>query len=169
MVETLSGAAFREILARFASGVTVVTAHSSKGPVGFTATGFTSASLVPPLVLVCIDKGASVYEGIVSADHFGVSILAESQIAIARRFATSNVDRFENVATVLSETAGVPLIEHAIAHVECRRVALHDIGDHTAIVGAALQGGTRPGEPLVHFGRRFGAFVAEEPTAVKGG
>src|SRR5580658_10994017 len=159
MVERISSDAFREILSRFASGVTVVAVSAVGGPVGFTATGFTSVSLDPPLILVCIDKAASVYDAIVEAEFFGVSILHIEQSWIARRFAQSDIDRFEGVALRPAKKTQVPLIEGALAHLECRRHALQDVGDHTVVVGAVVGGFTDVGPPLVHYGRHFGGFV----------
>ena len=71
MSESIPSAAFREALAHFASGVTIVAARRSTGPIGFTATGFTSVSLTPPLILVCVAKTASAYDGVVGAELFG--------------------------------------------------------------------------------------------------
>src|SRR5580658_7124377 len=105
MVETISKAGFREILARFASGVTVVAVSGRQGPVGFTATGFTSVSLVPPLILVCVVK----------AEFFGVSILDATQTWVATRFAQSDIDRFEGVALQPAGESHVPLIAGALA------------------------------------------------------
>jgi flavin reductase (DIM6/NTAB) family NADH-FMN oxidoreductase RutF len=162
MVETISNTAFREILSRFASGVTVVAVYGERGPLGFTATGFTSVSLTPPLILVCINKSASVYDAIVAAESFGVSILDAAQPRLARRFAQSDVDRFEGVVLRAAEVIPVPLIEGALAHLECRRYALQDVGDHTLVVGAVVGGSVSTGRPLLHYGRRFGLFVGEE-------
>lgn len=163
MVETISSSAFREVLSRFASGVTVVAVNGQHGPVGFTATGFTSVSLVPPLILVCVNKVASVYDAIVEAEFFGVSILDATQTGIATRFAQSDIDRFEGVALRPSGESGVPLIEGALGHLECRRHSRQELGDHTVVVGAVVAGFAGAGRPLVHHLRRFGAFVAAEP------
>jgi len=162
MVETISSAAFREVLSRFASGVTVVAVHGERGPLGFTATGFTSVSLTPPLILVCIDRSASVYDAIVGAECFGVSILDAAQARLARRFAQSDVDRFDGVVLRPAEVTQVPLVEGALAHLECRRHALQDVGDHTLVLGAVVGGSVSTGRPLLHYGRRFGLFVGEE-------
>jgi flavin reductase (DIM6/NTAB) family NADH-FMN oxidoreductase RutF len=156
--ETISDRAFRDALAHFASGVTVVAARTTQGLVGLTATGFASASLSPPLVLVCVGKVASAYAGVVGAEHFGVSVLGERQAWIAEQFARPGVDRFRGVPL---RAAGVPLIDGALAQLECRRFARHDAGDHTIVLGEVLEGRVAAGRPLVHFGRRFGAFVGE--------
>jgi flavin reductase (DIM6/NTAB) family NADH-FMN oxidoreductase RutF len=163
MGPSVSVAAFREALAHFASGVTVVAANGPSGPAGMTATGFTSVSLVPPLILVCVAKDASAHEAIVRADRFGVSVLDERQAWIARQFARKNVDRFEGVSLVPGATGRAPLVDEALAHIECRKHARHDGGDHTIVVGEVVEASVSAGRPLVHFARRFGAFLAELP------
>ncbi len=159
-MDRVSTQAFRDALAHFASGVTVVAARPPSGLVGFTATGFTSVSLSPPLVLVCIDHVASAHDGVVGADHFGVSILDERQSWIAAQFARSGVDRFEGIALSPAGPSGAPLIEGALARIECRRHARHVAGDHTILVGEVIGAAVNVGRPLLRFARGFGAFVA---------
>jgi flavin reductase ActVB len=159
MSEFIPTAAFREALAHFASGVTIVTARGREGLHGFTATGFTSVSLAPPLILVCVAHTASAYDGVVGSELFGVSVLREDQLGLAERFATSGIDRFAGVSVRPGPAASVPLIEGALAHLECRPHARHEAGDHTLLVGEVLSATTVTGKPLVHFARRFGAFA----------
>jgi flavin reductase (DIM6/NTAB) family NADH-FMN oxidoreductase RutF len=161
MTESISGAEFRAALSHFASGVTIVTAEGPAGRVGFTATGFTSLSLDPPLVLVCVSKTASAYEGVIGADHFAVSVLAEPQRWIAERFATSGIDRFQDAPVRKGVRVRAPLIEEALVHLECTQHALHHEGDHTILIGRVVAASTGQGRPLLHFARRFGAFVLE--------
>lgn len=148
--------AFREALSRFASGVVIVTTHGSERPVGFTASAFSSVSLEPPLILVCVAKTASAFDAITAAEAFGVSVLGRQQAWIASQFARQGIDRFEGVA--LRPGSRVPLIEGALAQLDCKRHAHHDAGDHTIVVGEVLLSHLGAGEPLVHFGRKFGAF-----------
>lgn len=155
----ISSESFKDTLAQFASGVTIVTTHGAHGYVGFTATGFTSVSLSPPLVLVCIARKASAHDAVVGSDHFGVSVLDEHRPWIATQFARSNVDRFADVPVSLQEPTGVPLIEGAIAHLQCRKHVRHDAGDHSILVGEVLAASVTSGNPLLHFARRFGHFV----------
>jgi flavin reductase (DIM6/NTAB) family NADH-FMN oxidoreductase RutF len=161
MIRSISDAAFRAALSHFASGVTIVTAHGVQGPVGFTATGFTSLSLRPPLILVCVSKTASAYDGVVAADRFGVSVLGEGQRWIAEQFARSGIDRFRDVPLSADPATTVPLIDDALARLECHRHAQHDAGDHTILIGRVAFAATAAGLPLVHFSRRFGAFVED--------
>jgi flavin reductase (DIM6/NTAB) family NADH-FMN oxidoreductase RutF len=159
MSESISGAAFREAMAHFASGVTIVAARHATGLIGFTATGFTSVSLSPPLILVCVGKTASAYDGVVGAELFGISVLGEGQRWIAERFATSGIDRFAGVSVLEGPVASVPLIDGALAQLECRPHARHEAGDHTLLVGRVLGATTTLGRPLLHYARRFGAFA----------
>jgi flavin reductase (DIM6/NTAB) family NADH-FMN oxidoreductase RutF len=165
MAEPFSNVAFLDALAHFASGVVVVTARgegkTAADPAGFTASAFTSASLTPPLVLVCVRQTGSAHDAVVGAELFGVSILADRQAWIAEQFARSGVDRFENVPLRLEGDVRVPLVEGALAHLECRRHSAHTAGDHTILVGEVERCWIAPGRPLVHFGRKFGAFVAD--------
>jgi flavin reductase (DIM6/NTAB) family NADH-FMN oxidoreductase RutF len=155
---TESTTAFREALSHFASGVVVVATRGPDGPTGFTASAFTSLSLEPPLVLVCIGKKASAYDAVVNAELVGISVLHAGQRWIAERFAQHGVDRFAGVPLVTGVAA--PLIDGALAQLDCGRHALHDAGDHTIFVGAVRHAWTNPGRPLVHYARAFGAFVA---------
>ena len=157
MSEPISSDAFREALARFASGVTVVTAAGPSGPSGLTASAFSSVSLSPPLVLVCVGKRARAHDALVRGDFFGVSVLAERQAWIAEQVGRSGIDRFRDVP--LRREGRVPLVEGALVQLECRRYAAHDAGDHTILVGEVLEGTVGAGSPLVHFGRKFGGFV----------
>lgn len=159
--------AFRDALARFASGVTVTAAATAQGPVGFTATGFTSVSLSPPLILVCVGRRASAHDAVVGAERFGVSVLSERQSWIAEQFARSGIDRFRDVPLL---QAAVPLITGAVALLQCRHHAQHQAGDHTILIGEVVETSVGAGRPLVHCARRYGAFVAEsapppEPSA----
>jgi len=158
MTDPVSSAAFREALAHFASGVTIVTANDGTGPVGFTATGFASVSLSPPLVLVSVGHNASAYGGIFAATHFGVSVLAETQSDLAKQFATQGIDRFAGVALEPEALAPVPLVRGSVARLHCAHHARHEAGDHTLLIGEVLGVWVSPGPPLVHFNRRFGGF-----------
>jgi flavin reductase (DIM6/NTAB) family NADH-FMN oxidoreductase RutF len=169
MTSPPSSAAFRDALAQFASGVTIVTANGASGPSGLTATGFTSVSLAPPLVLVCVRREASAHGAIVGATHFGISILEERQTWIAQQFARSGVDRFEGVPLEKERASNAPLIEGALAHIQCRVHERHDGGDHSILVGQVLDAWTGAGRPLLHFARRFGVFVPETQARSGGG
>lgn len=153
---------FRNALSRFASGVTVVTTIDATGRrTGFTASAFSSLSLDPPLVLVCLDKRAHSHPAFASCEEFAVSILTADQTDIALRFARSDIDKFQDVAVVAGEITGMPLIAGAMVHLECRVYGRPDGGDHTIIIGEVLRAITAatPTEPLLHFNRQFGRFT----------
>ncbi len=158
-------AAFRNAMARFASGVTIVTARNRAGEtVGFTASAFSSLSLHPPLLLVCLQKDADCYAAFMEAEHFAVSILSRDQDDIARRFATKSVDKWDGTPAVSGERTRLPLIEGASAHTECLMIDRVDGGDHTILIGEVISAASSELEPLLHFNRQFGRFVGEEPS-----
>ena len=142
---------FRSVLGRFASGVTVLTARDVDGrDHGMTVSAFCSASLVPPLVLACIDHTADMHRVLQSATHFGISILSDGQEALSRRFAELPADRFDGIGYQRGES-GVVLLDDALAHLECRRVARHDAGDHTIYVGEVERSEALKGMPLLYY------------------
>jgi flavin reductase (DIM6/NTAB) family NADH-FMN oxidoreductase RutF len=144
-------ATFRATLARLATGITVVTTRDHHGvDHGMTVSAFSSLSLDPPLVLVCIDEAATVAEPLAVADHFGVSILGAEQESVSRRFATQDTDRFDGIA-VTRTPSGLALIDGALAQLECAIVARYPGGDHTIVVGEVLSAQSRDGAPLLYF------------------
>jgi flavin reductase ActVB len=159
--------AFRDALARFASGVVVAAAHTPEGPIGFTATAFSSLSLEPPLVLLCVAKKASVYPPILEVERVGISVLHSDQRWIAEQFARHGVERFRGVP--LRADAEVPLIEGALAQLDCSRHGLHDAGDHTILTARVLEARTAVGRPLVHYARAFGGFSGESHDVERNG
>lgn len=142
---------FRAALARFASGVTIVTTRDANGrDVGMTVSAFTSLSLDPPLVLLCIDHAASVAPVLDSCERFAVSILADDQEPLSRRFAEREVDRFDGVA-LKRGMHGLALLEDALAHLECRTESRTQGGDHTILVGAVEATDLGAGSPLIYY------------------
>jgi flavin reductase (DIM6/NTAB) family NADH-FMN oxidoreductase RutF len=121
---------------------------------GFTGSSFSSLSMDPPLVLICLDKQASTHDAFTSADHFMINILAYEQADVALRFAKSGVDRFEAGDMEPCEL-GLPGLSGASARVAC---ALHDVidgGDHTILVGRVEATFTGNRAPLVYCERAF--------------
>jgi flavin reductase (DIM6/NTAB) family NADH-FMN oxidoreductase RutF len=153
--------AFRAALARFASGVTVVTARDAAGADhGMTVSAFSSLSLDPPLVLVCLDLSATALPALRDADCFGISILADDQQAVSLRFAQQGIVRFDGVPTTRAPQ-GPLLISGAAAHLVCRRVAEHPGGDHVILVGEVQRAEVHGDAPLVYAMRRYGRFAAD--------
>lgn len=149
---TLDPDTFRSVLGRFASGITVVTTRDAGGrDAGLTVSAFSSVSLHPPLVQVCVDHAASVHGVLAASEHFGVSILAAEQEALSRRFSTvESMHRFEGIGFSRGEH-GMVLLEDALAHLECRLVAAHPAGDHTIFVGEVERATARSARPLLYY------------------
>jgi flavin reductase (DIM6/NTAB) family NADH-FMN oxidoreductase RutF len=146
---------FRRALGQFAAGVTVVTTRDGRGrALGLTVTAFCAVSLDPPLVLVCVDHRSEAHVGFRHAGRFGVSILAEGQEEVSRRFAVGGPAKFAGLKLV-DGACGVPLIPGALAHLECRVSATHQAGDHTIYVGEVDCLAVRPGRPLLYHDREY--------------
>lgn len=157
---------FRRVLGHFASGVTIVTTRDSAGrPAGLTASAFTSVSLNPPLVLVCVAHNAQSYETLRDADRFAVNILEVGQEALSNRFATkssSAAEKFEGVAHK-DGALGIPLLADALAHLECSTAHAYPGGDHTIFVGQVEAASSRDGdgpEPLLYYRGRYNRLKA---------
>jgi flavin reductase (DIM6/NTAB) family NADH-FMN oxidoreductase RutF len=151
---------FRAVMARFATGVVVVTCVEDGFDHGMTANSFTSVSLDPPLVLVCVENDSRFHEAISAVGTWAVSVLDESQQGRARWFATRGrplVGQFDSTPTTRSTVTGSLLLDGALVALECRTVAVHPAGDHDIVVGEVLGLRTqRPdGQPLVYFRSGF--------------
>ncbi|MGH7821735.1 MAG: flavin reductase family protein [Candidatus Binatia bacterium] len=141
----------RRVMGHFATGVTVITTHDGNGAVaGLTANAVASLSLIPPLILICVDKTAECYPSFEKSGVFAVNILAEDQETISRRFATRGVAKFEGIGYRLNED-GCPLLDDAVGHLDCRIVARHDGGDHTIYLGEVRGGDADERPPLLFF------------------
>jgi flavin reductase ActVB len=141
---------FRAALRRLAAGVTVVTTRDAEGrPAGMTASAVTAASLAPPLVLVCVDRTATVHPALFAHGWFAVNLLRAEQAPLSRRFAVSGGDKFAGVAH-REGRARLPVLEEALAALECRVVAAHAAGDHTIFVGEVEGARVAEGAPLVY-------------------
>ncbi|HXV86142.1 MAG TPA: flavin reductase family protein [Gemmatimonadales bacterium] len=144
-------ALFRQLLGRFATGVTVVTAVDAQGrPGGMTASAIAAVSLNPPLLLVCVNRGTDFVGTLAPAATFAVNVLARDQESLSRRFAADGVDRFAGVPWTRGP-AGVPLLEGVLAHVVCQNVDRHEAGDHSVFFGRVVGGQAFDRFPLVHF------------------
>ena len=142
--------AFRAVLGRFASGVTIVTVRGANGrDYGMTVSAFSSVSLEPPLVMVCIGEEASLKPMIADATHYGVSILASDQEPLSRRFAAHG-ERFDGIGFSRGDN-GMALIDGALAFMECRIVARHRAGDHTVVIGEVEAASVADQRPLLYY------------------
>mgnify|MGYP005836515959 CR=1 FL=1 len=155
---------FRQVLGHFAAGVTVVTTVNKEGaPYGLTATAFTSVSLDPPLVLVCVDRKSETHPHFAAAGVFAVNFLAYGQEELSRRFAVSGGEKFREVAHSRGVT-GAPLLEGTVGYVECELRQAVEAGDHTIFIGEVVNarcptpetgGRTQAPTPLLYYRGRY--------------
>lgn len=147
--------AMRLALGQFATGVTVLTAPTLDGrPAGCTVSAFASVSLDPPLVLACIDCGRWMHGLLTKGPGFAVNVLGADQREVALTFARPGADRFAGLG-LRPGRHGAPLLDGAIAHIECDRHAVLDGGDHSIVVGRVRGLATAAGEPLLYAQGRF--------------
>lgn len=146
---------FRAAMARFPSGVVVVTTCCEDGtPRGFTASSFCSVSLEPPMVLVCLANSADSAPSFERCDRFAVSVLAPDHRPLAVRFATKGGDKF--AAGGLGQSpAGLPTVERALSELDCTAHARHPAGDHTVLIGRVTGVRLGEGSPMVYYDRDF--------------
>ena len=140
----------RQALGSFPTGVTVVSClDKNNNPLGFTANSFTSVSLDPQLISICIDKESFNIDTFSITEHFAVSILSESQQSISTTFATPNEERFKNIDW-RSEDTGSPIISKAVAWFDCKTEQVVDAGDHLILIGKIITFDSSPKTPLMY-------------------
>lgn len=153
----IAEARFRDVLSRFATGVTVVTAAGVDGPAGMTVQGFLSVSLDPPLVLFSTGRGSRAWPVIQETGRFCVNLLAADQEWLSELMAVSGADKFRDVAWVPSPVTGSPLLDGGLGYVDCRVEAVHEGGDHLLVVGRVVDlGATGAEEALLYYRGRYG-------------
>ncbi|HZU62066.1 MAG TPA: flavin reductase family protein [Novosphingobium sp.] len=150
-------ARFRATMAHYPAGVVIVTTRDGHGRLqGFTATSFSSLSLAPPSILVCLAHAAFCYEAFVTSRHFAINFVGAGHDGLALRFARRGEDKFAGVPVRLTEQ-GVPLLCEAAATLECATDSHVVSGDHAILVGNVLDAAIAEGsDVLVHYQRRFG-------------
>ena len=148
---------YRQAWSRFATGVTVITTVEPDGGIhGMTANGITSASLDPPLALICIGHNRNTYGLVERTGRFGISVLSTSQQAVAEFFTLPPEERAEAVpASYVELPRGCPVIDGALTQMGCRVVDSHEASDHTIFVAEVEDFATRGGSPLVWYEGRF--------------
>ncbi|MEU7578568.1 flavin reductase family protein [Streptomyces sp. NPDC041068] len=163
----LDPAHFRATMARFASGVVVVTTRDAHGvPHGFTASSFCSVSLDPPLVLVCLAETSRSFEVFRTAQECAISVLAEDQGEVARRFASKSADKFSGHPFAAAAN-GALAVPGALAVVEGRIRQRHPAGDHVILVAEARRTQWREGRPMAYFGGDFHRLDDQQVVADK--
>lgn len=141
---------FRRACAKYATGITITTLLDDAGtPHGMTINSFTSVSLEPLLVLVCVDLRANLRPLLNTGKHFGINVLSEEQKELSTRFSQKHDDRFSGVA-LLTGTTGVPLIRGALATFECVATKIVEAGDHIIVIGEVLHADHTDGRPLIY-------------------
>lgn len=148
---------FRDVLGRFASGVTVITAMAGGEPVGMTAQSFTSVSLDPPLVLFCPAKSSRAWPAIRASGRFCVNLLAHDQAELSTQMATRGASKFTGVGWEPAPATGSPLLHGVVGYVDCSIFAVHEAGDHYVVIGSVLdlaEGDTEHG--LTFYRGRYG-------------
>ena len=135
---------FRQVMGQFTTGVSVVTARSEDGLAGLTVNSFTSVSLEPPLVLICVDVNSTALPFIRASGNFAVNILTSEQEYISQCFATTSTERYEHFcyASFHIASTGSPILDEALAYIDSRIVAEYPGGDHVIFVGLVQAMGT---------------------------
>ena len=157
--QEFSGADFRQALGAFATGVTVITTRGEDHLFGMTANAFSSLSLDPPLVLVCVISGTTGAQVIEANGRFAVNILGSHQEPISRYFASKDrprgLEAFDEIPHSTAAT-GSPIIDGAAGYLDCTLHAAHEAGDHVIFVGEVVALAHTPDvEPLVYHGGRY--------------
>ena len=164
----LTAPEFRKALGQFATGLTVVTAEREPGLVhGMTANSFTSVSLDPLLILVCVDQRAKMLSLLHKKKRFGISVLKQGQEAISEYFAKGeqSADAEQRLSIRYRWTpGGVPVLEGTLLHLTCNVNASHVAGDHTIFVGEVEDAAIHDGEPLLYFRGEYRNIARHNPS-----
>ena len=146
---------FRRACGRFATGVAIASVMDEKGaPRGLTVSSFTSVSLDPPLILICLGHAVTEIEQFRASIHFGINVLGEEQQALSERFARPGQDRFAGLEWHPGQT-GVPLLGGVLATVECAVRQRVTAGDHDIFIGEMVGARIGEGSPLIHHASRY--------------
>ena len=146
-------ALFRQLLGRFATGVTVLTTRAPTPggePIGMTASSVASVSLDPPLVLVSVDRQHEMHSALEAASHFVLNVLAADQEALSRRFAGDEPNRFSGVGFHPNKQ-GLAVLDGVLAHIECEKHSAIPAGDHTVFLGLVVGGSVTDRRPLLYY------------------
>lgn len=163
-ISTIDPMQLRRTFGRFATGVLVVTTRWGERVHGMTANSFTSVSLTPPLVLICIDRQAAMREALDESRHYGLSVLSADQEHLSRHFASRNSPERD---ISFEDLAGVPVVAGALAQFSCRIVETHEAGDHLIFIGEVKGHRHDEGEPLLYFGGGYNYLQRQELLGAK--
>ena len=152
-------ARFRTVLGHFPTGVTVITAAGPDGPVGFTIGSFVSVSLDPPLVGFFPQRSSTTWPPMEQAGGFCVNVLTAEQGELCWRFAKETDDKFAGVAWQPAPVSGAPMLDGALAWIDCTIEQVSDAGDHVLVLGRVQDLGAAEGDPQLFFRGKLGTFV----------
>ena len=158
---TITDDTFKELMKRFASGVTLITFENNGKYGGLTVSSFCSLSMNPPLILICVDKKIPSHNSLENGSFFGVNICNSEQGKLAWDFANSNIDKNELILSLNHEVTSskVPLLTDCLASMECTIKEAYEGGDHTIFVGQIKQGNfDEESEPLIYYKSGLGDF-----------
>ena len=146
---------FRRACGRFATGITIATVLDADGlPHGLTVNSFSSVSLDPPLVSICLGHAVTVIDAFRESTHFGLNMLSDSQRDLSDRFARKGQDRFEGIDWYRGEN-GAPLLPDVLAAVECATRHRVTAGDHDIFIAEMVSAQVAEGEPLIYYASRY--------------
>jgi flavin reductase (DIM6/NTAB) family NADH-FMN oxidoreductase RutF len=164
---TLTSQLFRRVVGHFATGITVVTVEREPGLVhGMTANSFTSVSLDPLMISICVDHNARLLSFLEVQGRFGVNILKDTQQIVSEHFAKpmQDYDANERLGIRFRWTdTGIPLLEESLARLACNVVAKHPAGDHTLFLAEVESMGLGHGSPLLYY---LGKYTRLSPESV---
>ena len=153
----------RQIMGRFATGVTVVTTRYGEQISGMTANAVMSLSLDPPLIVVSVDRQSNMHGHLTQGQCYAINVLKHDQEELSRRFAKPGPKDFSDLKLTVAET-GAPIFADALAYVDCRVVEVAPAGDHDLFIGEPIAGETHDGEPLIFYSGQY-AQLETAPTA----
>lgn len=152
-----TGREFRDALGCYGTGVTVVTTQTADGPCAMTANSFASVSMDPALVLWSPAKTSQRHKTFTQTNRFAIHIMAEDQLSLAIHFARTG-DDFTTIAWQPAQD-GLPILNNCLARFECTRIAVHDAGDHSIVIGQVTLAAHRPGQGLIFKRGQYGGFA----------
>lgn len=145
---------FRRAMACVPAAVSITTTRDSEGRAwGFTASSFTSLSMSPPLLLVCLNRSAECHQAFIEAEQFAINVIGPADQDLAVLFATRGENKF--TSDRLGERAGLPVLERAVAGFTCSLHSQMEAGDHTILIGEVKEAWSRPIQPVIHLQGRF--------------
>ena len=154
----------RQIMGRFATGVTVVTTRYGEQISGMTANAVMSLSLDPPLVVVSVDLQSNMHGHLTQGQCYAINVLKHNQEDLSRRFAKPGPKDFSDLKLTVAET-GAPILVDALAYIDCRVVEVARAGDHDLFIGEPLAGETYDGEPLIFYSGQYAELEAAPTTS----